>query len=330
MTATIRRQDPEPQRQRRPGRKRARFSSMESLGFIESPTTVTRQWVEDPRTLKTPPQPLKRGAHEKTLADMAPLDTTGDLLRRNVRWGLVVVLGVILAGLTAAAIWLWHRPAAMAEAASSALTSAASDLAPELEGLDELNRQLLDSQIEPNEVIARTLTVDAGARDLFDAAAGLPEAEQATRDVASNVATMSLDASRLIADAIAYRSAVVQILAPPDLEPDPELVSLDDAIRGIGTWRQSFDQVRAALPEGIMPEVSDQLASIAGSLDSIQGQYVDALSDDDRQAAESAILELEAQLDIAATYLDRSLREVQDQSSQLIRDSLEGLDRLLR
>lgn len=330
MTATIRRPDPEYARHRRTKMRRARFSSMESLGFIETPTTVTSQWVSQEARSELPPPPIKRGAHEKTVADIEPLDTTGELLRRDVRWGMVITLAVVVAGLTAAGVWLWHRPAAMAEAASSAVSVAAADLEPELEGLDRLNQQLLDSQMETSEVIARTLSVDGAARKLFDAASGLPtDSEQTARTVATDVATTALDASRLVSDAIAYRSAVIQILTPPDLEADPELIGLEDAVREIGTWRQTFEQVRLALPEGTMSDVSVQLGEIAASLESIQKRYVDGLGQDDRQAAEAAVLELEAQLDIAENLLNRSLRQVQEQADELIRDSFSGIRRLL-
>lgn len=331
MTATIRRPDPNQARQRRPRRARVRFSFMESLGFIESPTTVSRTWAPPypVPSQGTPLAPVKRGAHERTVADLDPIDTTSELLSRNVRWGVVATSTVVLLGLGVLAGWLWQRPSSLAEAAVSELTTSAADLAPKLESLQEATATLGASQIDTSAINLATLSVDAAARELFNASAALPASQSGPRTQAADIASRALDASRILSDATAYRAAAVQILAAPAFETNPELIALDEAVRQIGSWRLNFDQIRSALPEGTMSSISNQLHVISGNLESIQNRYIDGLREDDQRAAESALLELAVQLEVAETLLTRSLGETQESVAGLIEESLTGIDRLL-
>lgn len=330
MTATIRRSARDRARHRQPRRGTARFSFMESLGFIESPATVSRSWVPaDPIPMEPAAAPVKRGAHERTVADLDPIDTTRELFRRDIRWGLVITVAMMLLGLVMVASWVWQRPAVMAEQAASDLAAAATTLTPELETLQEVNDSLTTPDLDASAVSVAALAVDARARALFNASAALPATQSLTRTEASDAATKALDASRLLSDASAYRGAVIQILVAPALETDPGLIALDDAVRQIGTWRLGFDQVRSALPVGTMPQVSTQLEVVSTGMESIQNRYVDGLREDDRRAAEAALLELEAQLEVAETLLASSLSETQATVTELIQESLAGIDRLL-
>lgn len=303
---------------------------MESLGFIESPATVSRTWVPaEPTHMEVAPAPVKRGAHERTVADLDPIDTTRELFRRNIRWGLVTTVTLMLVGLVIVASWLWQRPAVMAEEAASDLAAAATGLTPELETLQDVTAELAAPDLDASAVSVAVLAVDSQARALFNASAVLPATQSGTRIEAADTATKALDAARLLSDAAAYGGAVIQILVAPRLETDPGLIALDDAVRQIGTWRLNFDQVRSALPEGTMPQVSAQLDLVSASLESIQSRYVDGLREDDRRAAEAALLELETRLDVAETLLASELTETQETVSGLIRESLSGIDRLL-
>lgn len=329
MTVTIRRPARGRARHRQARRTPVRYSFMESLGFIESPATVSRSWVPvEPIPAQEPPPPIKRGAHERTVADLDPIDTTRELFRRNVRWGLVVTVAGMLVGLVMVAAWLWQRPASLAEAAASDLAAAATSLTSELEALQEANATLARSELDASTISVAVNAVDSEARALFNVSAGLPDKEAGTRTEAADVATKALDASRLLSDAAAYRGAVIQILAAPGLETDPALIALDDAVRQIGTWRLSFDQVRSALPEGTMSKVSTELKTVSASLESIQNRYVDGLRQDNRHSAEAALLELSTRLEVAETLLASSLAETQETVSGLIEESLSGIDRL--
>ena len=250
-------------------------------------------------------------------------------MRKDIRWGLVTTMVVVIGGLAAAGIWLWQRPAAMAEAAVSDVTTAAAVLEPELVALADLNTTLTDTEIDNSAIAAQTLSVEGQARSLFDAAGALPVGASSTRAEATDAATSALDAARLVSDAAAYRSAVISILISPDLETDPELIGLDDAVRGFGEWQQNFNEVRSALPSETMRAVADQLEVIAADLESIQSAYIDGLREDDRLAAEAALEDLAARLETAEELLSESLEQVQEQVSALIEDSLTGVDRLL-
>ena len=305
---------------------------MESLGFIESPAMVSTSWLV-PGT-PTPPQTdaktptTKRGAHERTVADLEPNDTTEFLVRNNIRWGLVAVTMILLGALTTGAIWLWQQPAVTTGSALAAVESAAKGLETELLALSDITPSLSSQEIDSTTFAVQIRAVNEEARDLFDAAGALPSSTADMRTVAADTATSALDASRLIGDAVAYRSTVVQILVSPPLETDSELIALDDAVRAFGTWQQSFNQARSALPDRVMSEVSRDLDLIAGTLESIQGRYIDALRDDDPAAAAGALSDLTDRLDATEQVLWASLAEIESRAAGLIRESLSGITRL--
>lgn len=306
---------------------------MEALGFIESPTTVSNTWSAAQPLARAQTaveaRPIKRGAHERTVADLEPNDTTELLVRSNVRWGLVGVVVLILAGLVGAATWLWQRPIAQAESAVAELESAAADLQSDLTSLAESTPSLTVAQTDPADLATRARAVDDSARRLFNAAGALAASAGDMRSHAADAASSALDASRLLSDAIAYRSAVVQILVPPELETDPEIVALDDAVRAFGTWQQEFNRIRSALPTGTMSDVSSQLTLLAGDLESIQSRYVDGLREDDGEAAEAALKQVAGRLAGAESSLWTSLAEVELKADTLIETSISGLERLL-
>ena len=334
MTATIRTPEPRHARATKNKPRRTRFASMESLGFIESPATVSTSWPASHQT--TPISAAdsanrpKRGAHERTVADLEPTDTTELLVRSNLRWGLLTIMALLVGALTVGTIWLIQRPAVQADSAATAMQSAAQSLRPELISLSGIAGRLADQDLDSTAIAAQTRAVDARARELFNAAGALPTTSSGLRGAAADVATSALDASRLINDAAAYRATVIQILIPPPLETDPELVALDEAVRAFGAWQQSFNQVRSALPTGTMTRVSDQLALLAGNLESIQSRYVDALRDDDTAAARAVVRDLADQLAVAETALRTSVADVESRALDLIELGLAGIEGLLR
>lgn len=323
MTATTGRPEPDgPRHKKRPTRRKARFSSMEALGFIETPMMTSTWSTSPPPRPITPPPP---SVEDDPFAGWQPTKGSSELTERRFRWGMASVLALIIGGLTVAGLWLWQRPEAMAAASSSEVTTSAETLESELVGLRDTNSNLLAPELDSSAVSAQSLAVDGAARAVFDAAGALSDAAAPRRSLAVDVATTALDASRLIRDAVAYRSAVIQILVAPDLETDPDLIGLDDAVRDFGAWQQQFNQVRSALPTGTMSEVSSELELVAGNLASIQGRYVDALRDDDRLAAEGVLKDLAEQLSQVEESLINSLEEVQARVDDLIGDSLAGI-----
>lgn len=327
MTATIRKPEHEgPRHKKRPTRRKARFSSMEALGFIETPMMSSTWFTSPPPRPITPPPP---SVEDNPFAGWQPTQGSSELVERRFRWGMVSVLVLIIGGLAVAGLWLWQRPGLAAAAASSEVTTQAEALQSELVGLRDINNELLGAELDSSAVSAQSLAVDGAARGLFNAAGALSDTAATRRSNAVDVATTALDASRLIRDAVAYRSAVIQILVAPDLETDHDLIGLDDAVRDFGEWQQQFNEVRSTLPTGTMSEVTGELELVAGNLTSIQGRYVDALREEDRLAAEAALSDLTEQLSQVEGSLTTSLEEVQARVDDLIGQSLAGIGDLI-
>lgn len=302
MTATIR--DPG----RESPRRRFRLASMEALGFIDRPGVATT-WVETVAV---------RGRHEAPtqapqpdpFADWQPSDVGSALFRRNIRWSYLVGLLLIAAGAVILGYWIYQRPIAAAEDASRQLTAAAAPIHSHLDDLRYLSSALTDQQ-QPAGMNATLLAAESSARDLFNASGDVDSSQVAERSAASDVASNTLEATRLLNDAFAFREAIIPALAMPVLEEDPNLVGLDDAARQFGEWRMKFDSVRGVLPAGALPEMVDELELISGSLEAIQSRYLDALRNDDPTATAFALQDLEGLLQTAETLLFDELTQVQ-------------------
>lgn len=305
---------------------------MEALGFIDEPMTAStfNGWPrEDPMRSPSPAATHRRGRHERTVADLRPADVTRELLTRRVRWGMLTIVLTLAAALVGGGFWLWQRPSAMADAAVSNISTQAGALQPELTSLQDINQQLLEPELDLSAVSAQSAAVNGEARALFDASGAVPSSEAATRRLAADVASTAIDASRILSSATAYRSAILPILVPPDLETDPELIGLDDAVRDFGAWQSQFDEVRSALPEGTLPDVTERLETISAGLESIQAGYLDALREDDRTAADQQVRDIEDQLRDVEAVLNVSLEDVQTRVHRLTDEALAGIDQLL-
>lgn len=324
MTATINPPDRGPETRRRP----PRFSSLEILGFTDAEST----WYDSPIDAPAVPDhdTLFRGRHEAgpdPLAGWRPEEVGNRLSGSNVRWGLVVLAMLAVAAAAAFGYWLWQRPAAEAQASQEAVAAQAGSLEAVLASLGEVSGALIAEQ---SAVDSSALdSVESEARALFDASGALPAAGNDVRSAASQAASATLDGIRLVRGAAAYRAAVTPVLTVPSLETDPELIALDEAARSFGVWQHDFDEVRTALPEGVLSEVTQDLDILSGDLAAVMGRYVDALRQDDQAAAQAVLLDLSNRLSQAGRSLDQSLETIQERVGNRLTEAENALERIL-
>ncbi len=325
MTATIKPPDSRTSARRRP----LRFSSLETLGFSDATTT----WSDSPvKTVKTvdKPEDKRRGRHEAEpdpLSDWHPEEIGGQLTGGNVRWSVVVVLVLVVAGAAAFAYWLYQRPSTVEQASLAKVTEQALALDASLSALEEFNAGLLENTASTG--TAELIAVESEARTLFSSSGALDGSATELRSAALRAASSTLDGVRLADAAHSYRAAVLPILVAPRLETDPELIALDEAARQFGAWQLSFDQMRTALPDEVLPDVTQQLDILAGDLTSMMGRYVDALREDDENAANGALLELSSRLAQIHSVMNNAIGDVHERVSGRVAEARESLDRLL-
>jgi len=313
-----------------PPRRRFRIASMEALGFIDNPGTAST-WADAPTrpmivaTSQTSPSvPMV-----DPFSEWQPTEVGSRLLRGRIRWGLLLVILLMAAGIVAIGLWLYQRPEALAAETMLEVRASASALSPDLITASDLNNSLLDQNQVPVTVIASLLSLDAHARDLFEASATLPSSESASRTRASDAASKALDASRLLGANYAYRAAVIPILAAPDFETDPSLIALDEAARRFGEWQARFDSVRSALPAGSLSSITTELAVVSGDLDSIQTRYLDALRRDDMAGAITVVEDLSKRMTVAEGMLYSGLSGVHATIQKRIDSALSAIDLLV-
>jgi hypothetical protein len=278
---------------------------MESLGF----TDVASSWSDSPavasetppgRHLATPPKP-------EEVADWRPHDFGRHFEGSNVRWGMISAITLLLGGLVGFGYWLYQRPVAVERAAEADLTSQAETLEAAIPLLTELNQELLSAT--PNSEPASLDSVENVARNLFDTSGLLTNTE--LRSAAAKASSSALDGVRLIRETHAYSSAVLPILEMPPFETDRDLISLDQAARSFGGWQLAMDNMRTALPDGVLPDVTQQLDILSGDLTSFLGRYVNALRQDDVATVNSVLGSLGTRLDTIADALTDSVGDIQ-------------------
>jgi hypothetical protein len=320
-----------PERKTSVHRRPLRFSSLETLGF----TDATSTWSDTPREV-VPQHPQTtgevpiRGRHEAgpdPLSSWHPEEIGGRLTGGNVRWGLVSLLVLVLAGAGALGYWLYQRPTSLEQASLATVTVHAQSLRASIDKVETFNSTLLDDTASPG--TADLFAVEAEARALFNSSGSLDGSATTLRSAALRAASSTLDGIRLASDAHSDRAAVLPILAAPRLETDPELIALDEAARQYGAWQLSFDQARSALSDQVLPDVTQQLDILSGDLTSILGRYVDALRRDDEAAANGALLELNSRLAQVQGVMNDAIRGIQDRVSSRLAEVRESLGQIL-
>lgn len=320
MTATTN----APLREERRPTRRIRISSMESLGFSDA----ERIWSDSPIATPAPTRP--RGRHlapspdPDPIASWQPEEFGSQLSRGNLRWSLLIGAFLTLAIAGGIGLWLYQRPAAEAAASVNDLTNRAQQLSAVLADLETFNTALTDNPTSSDP--AELFVVDGAARNLFEAAGHLASTESDLRADAAAAAGSTLDGIRLAGDAHAYRLAVRPVLSAPELQADPSLIELDEAARMFGEWQLRFDNVRSALPDGVLTDVTNQLDVLSGDLNTILGTYVDALRQDDQQSVSVVLVGLGERMIEIDQALTASLGQVQERVAARIAEAVAALE----
>jgi hypothetical protein len=317
MTATTK-----PPKRRDPGRTRpVRFFSMESLGFSDARSTWSDSPLPIPMELQAIPEP--QPSHLDPLEDWKPEEFAPRLDGRNVRWSVLITIALLIGGALGLAYWLYQRPADDGGVSVEALSDEVDGLLAALPGLEKLSQALV---ADPTGVENIDITgVETAARQLFEAGGELSQDETETRYLTTGAAGSALDGVRLAGDARAYLLAVTPILNTPDLETDPSLIALDDAARSFGDWELRFDDVRTALPDGVLSDVTEQLDVVSGDLTSILSDYIDALREDDQKTATDVVEGLSSRLADVQTGLAAAMGETQELVNQRIDETRSAL-----
>ena len=261
------------------------------------------------------------------LADWEPQDIAPRLAGGNIRWSVVTTLIVLIVGALGLAYWAYQRTAAREDTpVEVSLGGDIDGLLASLSSLEALNDALV-AETPGLESIDIT-DVDVAARQLFDAGGALPQSQTEARYLAAGAAGSALDGVRLAGEARSYLLAVAPILETPALETDPSVIALDDAVRAFGDWQLWFDEVRTALPDNVLSDVTEHLDVLSGDLTSILGDYIDGLREDDQAAAAAVIDDLSSRLEDVHAMLGDSLGRTRDLVSQRIGETRDALARL--
>src|SRR5690606_13209391 len=196
--------------------RKPRFSTMEVLGFSETPATIydARQiWVE------TEAVSTQEQQKPDFFTSWLPSDFGTVLLGRRIRWGVVITTTLLVALVVATALWVYRRPTVEAARARDQVAESVAALAPELERLRTVNATLDAEEIDGGAATEVSLAVDAGVRRLFEAVGQLKEEDSDARTRLIAVTGQIAESARRFGDAVAVRSAVLPALVPADSRP---------------------------------------------------------------------------------------------------------------
>lgn len=297
---------------------------MESLGFSD----ITSTWSDGPLPVPVHPTVAEPAtdSNPSELADWRPTDIGDRLGGGDVRWSVLIVIAIVVAGLVGLGLWLHQRPQAEAAAATAIVDVEADALLQAIPALEQLNDALITGS--PDLADIDITDVDLAARRLFEAGGALPQDEAQTRYLATGAAGSALDGLRLASDARAYVLVISPILVQPDLETDPSVIALDEAARAFGVWQLGFDDVRTALSDEVMPEVTERLDVLSGDLADMLSDYLDALQGDDAAAVRVVLADLGTRLSDMGSMLASSTEEIHARVADRVaetRDTLASL-----
>ena len=287
---------------------RLRLPAMESLGFSETPFDSSKRRPPSARTtlLTTRPTPPtgrhvedlwhSTELHAPALVDWKPASTSKRLHRRNFRWTIVLGTIVVLVAGAAFAYWANQRPLEQATVARAAVIADATDLSAALEGVAEVVSLLAAPHIDSINYSTALYASDEAARGLFASSADLAQPSALDRAMAADAAGLALDVSRITGNAMAYRLALEPALTLPVFETDPGLIDLVAATEEFGAWWAYFDEIVAALPQGVVPDVTASSTALLAELENWQAGYVGAIRIEDAAAAAAVLAGLQAEL----------------------------------
>ncbi len=338
-----------------------RLASMESLGFIDTPTV---NWTTPPiapaadpglgseTTQTTELVPLLVGRHTRhveptgelvkdmwdstelhapSLIDWAPQAFSAKKLeQRDFRWPVLLGVFVVVVAVAGLGYWFFTKPGGAATSALAQLQTQASALAGTF---DQASRLIADLDAErlPQANQDSTVFFDMGeaARAMFASSAELQASDSANRSAAADAASLALDASRQLMDATAYRTALEPALSLPLLETDPGLTDLVTATAAFSEWRSGFEAVHEALPTEVTGQAPTALDALSAHLETTQSAYLDALRTEDRAAAVEAIGTLRAELQQVRHALLVDMGEISVSVSALLERAEARLEQLI-
>lgn len=309
---------------------RFRLSTMEVLGFIETPGTAiasTVTWAETTvDQVEAEPSAMPLPAPTDPFEGWKPQDLGSRFLKGRVRWGMVIFVVGIFALVATGMLWLYQRPEVDARGSRQEVLAGIAELTPGLDRLLAITGTLTGPVIDAVEVNSVMLAVDAAVRRLFDSGAGLPASDGLAKTSLFDTTSDTVDALRLFGDAYAYRSGVVPVLASPTLESDPGLISLEQAAAAFSDWQGHFEAMRAALPGGTLTDVTEALGSLSAKLPQLQREYLDALRIEDVAASTGTVNRLAEELASIEVLVFQGLTEIQRQIDVLVGDAKDGMD----
>jgi hypothetical protein len=267
----------------------------------------------------------------ESMMDWAPISVDTKRLNKRVRFKVLLGWIVALAAVGAAGYWLYQVPGATADLAVVEVEADVAALDAALSPMLAVTAALTpESDQITLDLGSATSAVDQTSRDLFAAAADLPDSELALRSNVTQAATDALDASKTLNTAAAYLGAVIPILTGPTLETDPELVELADAAAQFAAWRAHFDTVRNVLPDTVLLPVTEELAEVSTDLAAIQTAYLDGLREGNRPAALQAVRDLEGRLNDAWSLLVSQTESVKSSITASAQSAQESLNLVTR
>ncbi len=333
-----------------PKRRTARWASLESFGFFDSPSmssTVAppaRPPQPDPQVtslVRTGRHVRKTGAtvedmwnttqlHAPSLVDWEPQSTMSSKLgHRNFRWPVVLVVLAMVAGAVGLGYWVYQRPNFEEANALDQVRADAATLSESLDRITPLVADLGSEQLpEANRDSSVYAAVGDAARLLFTVSADLG-GQSALKTSASESASLALNVSRTLMDATAFRTVLEDSLTTPALETDPQLIDITAAALSFSDWRVGFESVREALPANVAAATSQALATLDTGLEARQSAYVDAMREKDRPAALNVLTSLDSDLADMRNVLLEDMQSISSEMTSLIEQSQAALDQLL-
>ncbi|MGQ0849826.1 MAG: hypothetical protein ACT4OP_12055 [Actinomycetota bacterium] len=280
---------------------------LESLGFYGPESTVVVSMAPT-QSVVSHPRPSKSQIPDIDLTGWKPhVIARSKLGKGRLSMFTIIGLSISLLVLAAVVVSVVRGPSQSVERQRESVIELGVDLATALRRLDSV---LLEPSGEMAEATGLLIDVNTVARDLYDAAAVLPDDLETTvlRQAATSSAEAAMALESLIGDTLNYRV----VLNP--LWQSPELRGITDptqAASAIATWQTHLADVTAALPA--TPELAGHVSLViefASAVENWRLRFLDDLAASDLTRAEARVADLEGQLAALAQAGEDSLATI--------------------
>lgn len=279
-------------------------SVLESLGFFDPANEIVVTMGSMPASYATEAAPVPQHPGGRQL--IPDIDLTSwkpHVIARSKlgkgRFSTTTIAGLAITLLALAVITtnLLRAPAEEAARQEDTLAQTSTRLAVALTALEPV---LANVTTDVAEASSTLISVDAAARDLFDAAALLGDdtEQQVLRQSAASLAERSLALESSVGDALNYRLVLNPLWNSPDLVG---VVDPTSAAAAVATWQTQLADMAESLPSSTELAVHvDQVRGFVEGLEAWRIRYLDALSLADSATAEAAVADLDGQLALLA------------------------------